>query len=139
PAARPVVGRGADRVRAGGEDAAVPGVARPETWHRQLDRAGGGDPAGRVGGGAGDRRAARPAGGVVVAAVGREADRHGRVDRVVLEAVGGARAAVGGPVGLRGRGAVAAVTLFPYTTLFRCPAARPVVGRGADRVRAGGE
>src|ERR671937_230305 len=67
PGARAVVARGADRVRAGGEAGAVPGLAGRDLGDRQLDRAGAGDPGRGVGGGAGDRGAGRPAGGVGVA------------------------------------------------------------------------
>src|SRR4029079_12810077 len=106
---------------------------------RQLDRAGAGDTAGRVGGGAGDRRAGGPAAGVVGAAVRGEADRDGRRDRVVLEAVGRARTGVVGPVGRRGRDGVAAVGGEVRVREDVGPAARAGVGRGADRVRAGSE
>src|SRR5919201_1403929 len=139
PGARAVVARGADRVRAGGEAGAVPGLAGRDLGDRQLDRAGAGDPGRGVGGGAGDRGAGRPAGGVVVAVVGREADRDGRVDGVVLEAVARAGAGVVGPVGRARRDRVAAVQIEVRVREAVRPGARAVVARGADRVRAGGE
>src|SRR5205823_2752068 len=139
PAARAVVAGGADRVRAGGEARAVPGLAGADLGDRQLDRAGAGDPGGGVGGGAGDRGAGGPAGGVVVAVVGREADRDGGIDGVVLEGVGRARTGVAGPVGRAGGDGVAAVQVEVAVREGVGPAARAVVAGGADRVRAGGE